>query len=252
MLKIVNLTTTTPMTSSNKNNCNRCNAPKDSEKHQECLIKSRKYFRNRRKGLQEKNHCVNCGYAFSSDEHKKCLDDKNRRDRLSIKKLKENNCCLRCECPFESIEHKKCLEEVRSKRKATVKGGYCRSHPSQQLYPNLKSCLACWFANKAGNTLGSQGKFKTSIKDLIEKQNWKCTYTGELLIPGINASLDHIIPVSKGGKNKISNIQWITLQMNNMKTNMSHNEFILMCDRISTLFAKEIHYLKQEDLKRSI
>lgn len=53
--------------------------------------------------------------------------------------------------------------------------------------------------------------------------------TGEKLIPGFNASLDHIIPVSKGGSSNKANLRWVTSTINHMKWDLTDEEFVNMC-----------------------
>lgn len=63
------------------------------------------------------------------------------------------------------------------------------------------------------------------IKDLWASQNGRCFYTKEVLLPGINASLDHQIPTSLGGTNDITNLKWVSIKINMMKSNMTHDIF---------------------------
>jgi hypothetical protein len=67
---------------------------------------------------------------------------------------------------------------------------------------------------------------------VYEQQQGRCAYTGIELIPGLTASLDHIIPTSRGGTHDESNLQWVTKQINCMKTDMTHDEFLAMCQLI--------------------
>jgi len=74
------------------------------------------------------------------------------------------------------------------------------------------------------------------IKKLLSDQNNRCVYTGDLLIPGVNASLDHIIPSSRielTVKNELANLQWVNYYVNRMKWNNNHEEFLTKCLLIS-------------------
>ena len=44
-----------------------------------------------------------------------------------------------------------------------------------------------------------------------------------------SAELDHIIPVSKGGKNEPSNLQWLAPEVNQCKNDMTVGEFMAVC-----------------------
>jgi len=93
-----------------------------------------------------------------------------------------------------------------------------------------------WFGTIARNRLASEGKNRgEKIKHKLEEQEYKCVYTGIVLIPGRNASLDHILPISRGGTHEIENLQWVDIQINRMKTDMTHQEFIQMCHKIVDL-----------------
>lgn len=64
---------------------------------------------------------------------------------------------------------------------------------------------------------------------LFELQEGRCAYTKIELVMGANASIDHIVPRSRGGADLIDNVQWVDRQVNNAKNNMTHDEFIAMC-----------------------
>lgn len=63
---------------------------------------------------------------------------------------------------------------------------------------------------------------------LLESQSFKCALTGRPLSPE-TASVDHIIPVSKGGENAASNLQIVERKVNSAKGTMLQDEFIQMC-----------------------
>jgi len=66
-----------------------------------------------------------------------------------------------------------------------------------------------------------------------------CPYTGEMLVLGVNAHLDHI----ESRRNRpdlardIDNLEWISEKANLAKNGMSKNEFIQFCSLI-TAFTK--------------
>ena len=59
-------------------------------------------------------------------------------------------------------------------------------------------------------------------------QDYRCTYTGIKLIPALNASIDHKIPLSTDVSQyqKIENLQWVCLDINIMKRNHSEDDFL--------------------------
>lgn len=71
-------------------------------------------------------------------------------------------------------------------------------------------------------------KHDSLVLELINKlkeQNYTCLYSNTLLLPGINASIDHIVPRSKGGSNDISNLVWVDSSVNRMKANLDLEQF---------------------------
>ena len=59
-------------------------------------------------------------------------------------------------------------------------------------------------------------------------QDYRCAYTGIKLIPALNASIDHKIPLSTDVSQyqKIENLQWVCLDINIMKRNYSEDDFL--------------------------
>ena len=154
--------------------------------------------------------------------------------RILRNRLKAQALCLYCRRPLEGKdkEYVRCstcrakvvaarLKKVRKMRSQ----GLCICGRAISVRVKDGLCEDCWFKAIAKNRTGSPRNW-LSIKELLQKQNYTCSYTGKKLIIGENASLDHIVPKSKGGDNSINNLQWIDLQINVMKNNMSHQEFI--------------------------
>lgn len=94
-------------------------------------------------------------------------------------------------------------------------------------------CLDCWFKGIARKRGGSR-RNGPMIRAIFEEQQGRCAYTGELLVPGTNASLDHKLPMSRGGKHEKVNLQWVTGRINSMKSDLTHEEFIALCGVIAS------------------
>lgn len=63
---------------------------------------------------------------------------------------------------------------------------------------------------------------------LLEKQSHQCAITGRTLTPD-NCVLDHIVPLSDGGRNVRSNVQLVTQEANAAKGQMSMDAFVSLC-----------------------
>ena len=69
------------------------------------------------------------------------------------------------------------------------------------------------------------------LRRILEEQDCRCAYTGKKLVIGDNASLDHKIPVSRGGAKEPGNIHWVDWTVNtSFKNGLSHNNFLDLCE----------------------
>lgn len=62
------------------------------------------------------------------------------------------------------------------------------------------------------------------LNRLFNSRTWVCPYTGQTLSIS-TVSIDHIKPISKGGTNKLSNLQFISKQANQAKGHLTWYEF---------------------------
>ena len=71
----------------------------------------------------------------------------------------------------------------------------------------------------------------------LESQGFRCYYTGDPLIPGVNASIDHLVPKSRGGSGSdIENCVWCDRDINALKNDWTKAEFIARCKSIADRF----------------
>ena len=71
-------------------------------------------------------------------------------------------------------------------------------------------------------------------KEKLVDQNWKCPISGRLLVLGVNASIDHILPKSKYPEKAqdIENIQWVDKNVNYAKYDLTQDELVQLCREI--------------------
>lgn len=66
---------------------------------------------------------------------------------------------------------------------------------------------------------------------LLTKQSYKCALTGRDVTPE-TASLDHMVPLSRGGANTLENSQIVHVEVNAAKATMTCDEFVAMCREV--------------------
>ena len=117
-------------------------------------------------------------------------------------------------------------------RKQKVTNDLCKTCTKPRLH-NCDSCLFHWAYAIVANQATAKNKNLSYLERLhrtkrllgkLSNQNFKCFYTGVPLVPGLNASLDHIEPHSKSGNNEFSNLVWADRTFNMIKS--SGNIFI--------------------------
>lgn len=94
-------------------------------------------------------------------------------------------------------------------------------------------CAPCWFKGIAHARTGKRSLWKLLQEKLILQQ-YQCVYSGRLLVPGKNASLEHVLPVSTHPelRAETSNLIWCDLNVNRAKSAMSYVDFLAMCTDI--------------------
>lgn len=73
------------------------------------------------------------------------------------------------------------------------------------------------------------------LQKLWEDQEGRCAITGQPLSFGQNVSLDHDIPLSRGGSSALENLQWVDQRVNNAKGTMTTEEFKAWIKQVYTL-----------------
>lgn len=140
------------------------------------------------------------------------LSDKKRKDKRSAyyqankEKFSERGKKYR----EENIEYER--NRGKEKAKRYLAQGFCHNCPTPRMPNSDTCCEKHWFSRKATQRLGLGGETVErgrELKDRLEAQKRTCPYTGVSLVPGINASVDHIIPVSQRPdlKGDFSNIE---------------------------------------------
>lgn len=159
-------------------------------------------------------------------------------DNFYKNKTKEKGyelCCKKCskhrlsqyKPKNKSEQEKKEYNNYRNDwRKQQFQKGLCKVCKEPHL-PNQKTCYKHYLSDMARKHLGST-KYWEDLDELFKKQDGKCAISGIPLQIGVNASIDHIKPLSKHPetKNQLTNLQWVESNINRMKLDMEFEDFI--------------------------
>jgi 5-methylcytosine-specific restriction endonuclease McrA len=66
------------------------------------------------------------------------------------------------------------------------------------------------------------------IMEMIEHQQFRCALSNRELTPE-TASLDHIVPLSRGGSHDLSNLWVVDHKVNTAKGTLTVEEFVSLC-----------------------
>jgi 5-methylcytosine-specific restriction endonuclease McrA len=188
--------------------------------------------------------CTRCGNAPVEGglECKTCADKQAEYIRQRRENRKSNSLCTECGkpvvdgkdlCSRHLAMRQDSILKINDKRMNRRKDGLCEQCGSASLErPGLdyKVCEICYLKNIAKGNLGDIKRW-SSLKSLLELQTNICPYTGQLLVLGVNTTLDHKIPVSKGGDHSLSNLQWVYFDVyggfdvNRMKGALTDQEY---------------------------
>jgi 5-methylcytosine-specific restriction endonuclease McrA len=181
------------------------------------------------------SHCRQCCAVRGRERagHNAVLDRKRYDAKVAA------GVCTECgtrPVSSESVRCDFCRQRKRYERAARVAerraNGICTSWSCKLPALAGSLCLDCWFRRVATDTLGSRQSW-AELKDLWLKQDGMCALTGSPLVPGAKrVALDHIVPKARGGGNEISNLRWVTFEVNRAKSDMLDEDFVEMCRRV--------------------
>jgi 5-methylcytosine-specific restriction endonuclease McrA len=99
-------------------------------------------------------------------------------------------------------------------------------------------------SRKVAREKGIQKISKLRLMRLYNAAHWKCFYCGRFC--RLSITIDHVVPLSKGGTNEISNLLPACKQCNNAKANMSLGEFAHKNGTTKKEYKARIHHLRTE------
>ena len=147
---------------------------------------------------KEKGLCIECSNPADGLRCSACNSRRAKLRKEKYNKWKEDGKC--CQCGKDTLSGK----------------NYCEKHYLMMTsLTNLKT-----------------QKHWADLKKLIVKQDYKCAITGDSISLDGDIQLDHIIPLYRGGKKEISNVQWVTRRANWFKRACTQEELLELCEKI--------------------
>lgn len=140
-------------------------------------------------------------------------------------------------CPScRKAHNKKRINKWLKERRDT---GRCQKCSNDRLdFSSL--CIDCWCESILRTSLGLRiPEVKSLTSTLLEKlrqQDFLCHYTRLPLIPGMNASIEHIKPRSLYPHliADPDNLVWVRLEINKMRSNLPFSVFVNFCKLCAT------------------
>ena len=157
-----------------------------------------------------------------------CCDARKARARRT--NIAAGRCLFCGETPApgrrQCAEHIALQAETRARRKRL---GRCRVCAADRVAGHA-DCQQCWLRKLAARHLGSKDR-AAELLALLERQGWCCALSGVPLVQGF-ASVDHVVPRSRGGGHEISNLRWLHLDVNRARRDRSDEQYLAECRRV--------------------
>ena len=183
-----------------------------------------------------KVHCRACA--------NKAVERATKRKTKLRKLYKPLDVCNQCGGPINDKQHNKLCEKCRGlarKKAAEYSAKRRATHPrlglcvkcSREIIGESRYCKYHWLEmlRKCGI---KKREDRDKIFNKLEEQEYRCFFTDIELIPGKNATVDHLNPKSKHPEleSDIDNIVWCDKRINLMKGDFTYDEFISTCKTV--------------------
>lgn len=205
--------------------------------------------------------CKNCNKLNSNHRFALCPKcRKNKNWEYWEQRLLMGMCLHSGKCPNKSIKGQRFCQDCSTKEYNIVKENNkklsgcglcvrCKTNKYMEIYENkpeatIKMCRTCYLQQTSLRYLGSKNNWK-ELLELLEKQGFRCAYSGETIILGVNDSVDHIIAQKTCPEKKydITNMQWITRDVNRMKSDLDEQRFFDLLTKILENCKNRRHFI---------
>lgn len=199
-----------------------------------CLAAAKARAAERYRQIKLEGRCKSCPNKVG-DKGIYCHECKlKRKDAWSIRKRR--GLCVTCgkQPAANGLKcatcHESYLDTKHLKKSNRLANGLCAFCDRQRVGTQL--CEEHYLKFTSKTHLGTTKRY-AELGNLFTSQGGVCPYTKRKLTLGVDASIDHIIPKSREGSSDVPNLQWVYYQVNFMKQDMLHEEFIALVKEIS-------------------
>lgn len=193
--------------------------------------------------------CKYCNKEFEARQYDRifCSYDCSLNWRnINMSSLLGNKKCAVCGTEFKpkSGVHKFCSESCKGKWKYLVD-----PNATDKQY----KCISGNWKRYLTRLLYSGGRKRDGLNidillSILKKQDYRCALSGEPLTCNLdigtkfftNATVDRIIPGSKGGKYNEENIQLVCRGLNSFRSDMDIDDFVELCRKVAEYNGKKI------------
>ncbi len=208
-------------------------------------VSPEEYRKNRYHILKDSHCCVICTEplpeGFKWVRCDRCRLRHVGSSMIRYDSRKATNSCVKCgvelDDGYTKIKCQTCLElDIITKtklRETRVISKICRDCGVEDSIQGQVMCWLCYVKTLSNSHLNSRTLYQLLL-DKWEEQGGRCAYTGIELTPGVNTSIDHILPKSLYPELKYtpSNLQWVHLIVNDMKGNRMPDDFVELCRQV--------------------
>lgn len=197
------------------------------------------YTAEQRRRKRAEGRCYACLCRMAEDGKttcRECRPKMARHSRNSQARRRARGVCISCgvnelDTADLCVE---CMERRTARRNARVATGVCAARAQCNAPPvaGLTVCENHWFATlgKGKNRSGlGNSDAVTMLRKIWDAQGGTCALTGRKLVIGQNASLDHIVPVTRGGTSDASNLRFVVRSVNVLKLDLLDDELLELC-----------------------
>ena len=198
------------------------------------------YAQNRRKQMKDNGICSKCEkrpIAVGKTKCQTCLDKQSHENKKRAKDREKSYLCKQGCGTVAQAGRKLCtvcimkhLDAMQATAQSRISQGLC-VHCGKYKNTGKLHCEGCYLKTTSYSHFKDKSH-ASELKTIFVQQYGRCPYTKKLLTLGLDTSLDHKIPQSKGGANTMENLQWVYEPINAMKNELTEKEFLKLVEMV--------------------